>query len=72
MASKNLHKSLSVRWEPLQEASKTDFNGIMACEEEPLASTDFKGNPHSSIVDMEFTEVMQGNLSKVVAWYDNE
>ena len=56
----------------LKEASEADLNGIMVCEEEPLVSSDFKGDPHSSIVDMEFTEVMQGNLAKVVAWYDNE
>lgn len=56
----------------LKGASESDLNGIMACEEEPLVSSDFKGDPHSSIVDMEFTDVMQGSLAKVVAWYDNE
>ena len=44
----------------------------MACEEEPLVSIDFKGNAHSSIVDMEFTQVLRDNMAKVVAWYDNE
>jgi len=44
----------------------------MACEEDPLVSTDFKGDAHSSIVDLEFTQVLRGNLAKVVAWYDNE
>jgi glyceraldehyde 3-phosphate dehydrogenase len=44
----------------------------MACEEQDLVSVDFKGNPHSSIIDMPFTQVLQGNLAKVVTWYDNE
>jgi len=44
----------------------------MSCEEEPLVSTDFKGNPNSSIVDLEFSFVLQENMAKVVAWYDNE
>jgi glyceraldehyde 3-phosphate dehydrogenase len=44
----------------------------MTCEKAGLVSTDFKGNPHSSIIDMEFTQVLQGNMAKVVAWYDNE
>jgi glyceraldehyde 3-phosphate dehydrogenase len=44
----------------------------MTCEKSGLVSTDFKGNPHSSIIDMEFTQVLQGNMAKVVAWYDNE
>ena len=33
---------------------------------------DFKGDTHSSIVDIEFTQVLRGNMAKVVAWYDNE
>jgi glyceraldehyde 3-phosphate dehydrogenase len=56
----------------LKRAARTSLKGIMACEEEKLVSTDFKGNPHSSIIDMEFTQVLQGNMAKVVAWYDNE
>jgi glyceraldehyde 3-phosphate dehydrogenase len=56
----------------LKRAAKTSLKGIMACEEERLVSVDFKGNPHSSIIDMEFTQVLQGNMAKVVAWYDNE
>ena len=44
----------------------------MACEEEPLVSMDFKGDEHSSIVDLEFTQVLQKNMAKIVAWYDNE
>jgi glyceraldehyde 3-phosphate dehydrogenase len=44
----------------------------MACEEDPLVSSDFKGNPHSSIVDVAFTQVMDGDMARIVAWYDNE
>ncbi len=48
------------------------YQGILTVTEEPLVSTDFKGNSHSSIVDLELTNVVGGNLIKVVAWYDNE
>ncbi len=44
----------------------------MPCEDKPLVSIDFKGNEHSSIVDIEYTQVMQKNMAKLVAWYDNE
>jgi len=56
----------------LRKAAETDLNGIMACEDEPLVSIDFKGDSNSSIVDMEFTQVLGGNMAKVVTWYDNE
>lgn len=56
----------------LKSASKKQLKGIMACEEAPLVSMDFKGNPYSSIVEMEFTQVLRDNMAKVVAWYDNE
>ena len=48
------------------------YQGILTVTEEPLVSTDFKGNSHSSIVDLELTNVVGGNLVKVVTWYDNE
>jgi glyceraldehyde 3-phosphate dehydrogenase len=47
------------------------MRGLLAYEDEPLVSSDFRGNPHSSIVDGLSTMAM-GNLAKVVAWYDNE
>ncbi len=53
-------------------AARKSLKGVMACEEERLVSMDFKGNEHSSIIDLEFTMVLQDNLAKVVAWYDNE
>lgn len=58
--------------EALQNACKKQLRDIMACEGSRLVSMDFKGNSHSSIVDMEFTQVLQANMAKVIAWYDNE
>lgn len=48
------------------------FQGILAVSEEPLVSSDYIGNSHSAIVDLALTDVVGGNLLKVVAWYDNE
>jgi glyceraldehyde 3-phosphate dehydrogenase len=58
----------------LKKAAEGRLRGIMACEEEPLVSTDFRGDEHSSTVDMEFTLMLRGKgrMAKVVAWYDNE
>ncbi len=56
----------------LKRAAAAELEGIMACEDERLVSMDFKGNPSSSIIDLEFTQVLKGNMAKVVAWYDNE
>lgn len=59
--------------EVFKRAAKDPFyQGILTVTEEPLVSTDFKGNSHSTIVDLELTNVVGGNLVKVVAWYDNE
>jgi glyceraldehyde 3-phosphate dehydrogenase len=58
--------------EALVKAARTSLKGIMACEKRRLVSTDFKGNANSSIVDLEFTQVIQKNMAKIVAWYDNE
>ena len=55
-----------------KEAAEGTLKGILGYSEEPLVSVDFKGDPRSSIVDAEYTGVMQGNLVKVVSWYDNE
>ncbi|MFZ1488166.1 MAG: type I glyceraldehyde-3-phosphate dehydrogenase [Candidatus Saccharimonas aalborgensis] len=56
-----------------REAAATPFyQGILDVTAEELVSTDFKGNSHSSIVDLPLTNVVGGNLVKVVAWYDNE
>jgi glyceraldehyde 3-phosphate dehydrogenase len=57
----------------LIEASKeTRYQGILDTSDEELVSSDYIGNPHSSIVDLKLTKVVGGNLVKVVAWYDNE
>ena len=53
-------------------AAKPFYQGILDVTEEELVSSDFKGNSHSAIVDLPLTNVVGGNLIKVVAWYDNE
>lgn len=59
--------------EVFKKAAKEPFyQGILAVTEEDLVSSDFKGNSHSAIVDLNLTNVVGGNLIKVVAWYDNE
>jgi len=55
-----------------KKAAKGSFKGILAVTNEPLVSSDFIGNPHSATVDLGFTNVVGGNLVKIVAWYDNE
>jgi glyceraldehyde 3-phosphate dehydrogenase len=55
-----------------KEAAEGRLKGILGYNEEALVSVDFKGDPRSSIVDAEYTQVIQGNLVKVVSWYDNE
>lgn len=53
-------------------AGEPFWQGILAVTKEELVSSDFKGNSHSAIVDLPLTNVVAGNLLKVVAWYDNE
>ncbi len=53
-------------------AAEPYYQGVLAVTEEELVSTDFIGNSHSAIVDLALTNVVGGNLLKVVAWYDNE
>jgi glyceraldehyde 3-phosphate dehydrogenase len=51
------------------------MKGILQAVEEPLVSVDFKGDPHSSSVDLEFTQALgkgESTFVKVVTWYDNE
>ena len=55
-----------------KDASETNLKGIIEYCDEPLVSSDFKGNPHSCIYDSMSTMVMGGNLVKVLGWYDNE
>jgi glyceraldehyde 3-phosphate dehydrogenase len=56
----------------LRHASTTSHRGIIRYSEEELVSADYKGDSHSAIVDAKLTNVVQGDLVKVVAWYDNE
>lgn len=56
----------------LKEAAHGRLKGILDYTDEELVSADFKGDPHSSIVDGASTMVMGGNMVKVLAWYDNE
>jgi glyceraldehyde 3-phosphate dehydrogenase len=55
-----------------REAAAGSLRGILDATDEELVSSDFNGNPHSSIVDLPSTAVIEGNLLKVLAWYDNE
>ena len=56
----------------LRAAAAGPLKGILAMSDEPLVSIDFKGNSHSSIVDSAYTKVIEGDLLKVLSWYDNE
>ncbi len=56
----------------LKNAANEELRGILAFSEEPLVSSDFKGNSNSSIVDAEYTKVINGRMIKVLSWYDNE
>src|SRR5262249_27033088 len=56
----------------MNEYAQGPMKGILAYSEEPLVSSDLKGDPHSSIFSALDTLVVGGNLAKVVAWYDNE
>ncbi len=58
--------------EAFKKASEGELKGILGYTDEPLVSMDFKGDERSSIVDGLSTMVMDGNLVKVVSWYDNE
>ena len=55
-----------------REASTGSLKGILQYMTEPLVSIDFRGNPHSSILDADYTKVMEGDFVKILAWYDNE
>ena len=55
-----------------QEAKNPIYNSILEVTEDPIVSSDIIGNSHSSIVDLSLTQVVGGNMVKVIAWYDNE
>jgi glyceraldehyde 3-phosphate dehydrogenase len=56
----------------MRQAASGPLKGIMEYTEDPIVSSDIVGNPHSCIFDAEWTQVIDGNLVKVVGWYDNE
>jgi glyceraldehyde 3-phosphate dehydrogenase len=55
-----------------RKAAAGPLKGILAVEDAPLVSIDFRKNSHSSIVDSAYTKVMDGDFAKVMSWYDNE
>lgn len=55
-----------------RKAAEGELKGYLAVSDEELVSIDFNGNPSSAIVDLPFTKVIEGNVAKVLAWYDNE
>jgi glyceraldehyde 3-phosphate dehydrogenase len=55
-----------------KKAAAGPMKGVLEVTDEELVSIDFRGNPHSSIVDAPLTKVVDGNLAKVFSWYDNE
>ena len=69
-----LSKKVSVEEinEALKKAADGSHKGIIMCNEEPIVSSDLKKNPYSSIVDLPLTSVVDGDLVKIIAWYDNE
>ena len=56
----------------VKAASEGRLKGVLGYNDEPLVSVDFNHNPHSSIFDAGLTRVMEGNMVKVLSWYDNE
>ncbi|HUD44433.1 MAG TPA: type I glyceraldehyde-3-phosphate dehydrogenase [Patescibacteria group bacterium] len=55
-----------------QEVQNSAYQGILAVTHDPVVSSDIIGNSHSSIVDLSLTQVVGGDMVKVIAWYDNE
>jgi glyceraldehyde 3-phosphate dehydrogenase len=70
----DLKKSASVEAvnDALKAAAEDGLRGILAYCKEPLVSSDFRGNPASSVVDGLSTVVLDGKMAKVLSWYDNE
>jgi glyceraldehyde 3-phosphate dehydrogenase len=56
----------------MREAAEGEMAGVLQYHDDPIVSTDIIGNPHSSIFDSAGTQVLGGNLVKVLSWYDNE
>jgi glyceraldehyde 3-phosphate dehydrogenase len=71
-AELNTSASVKAINEAFREAAAGKMRGILDATDEELVSVDFNGNPHSSIVDLPSTAMVEGNMVKVLAWYDNE
>jgi len=56
----------------INASNEPKYHGALAVSKEPLVSADFRGNSNASIVDLLSTQVVGGNLAKIIAWYDNE
>jgi glyceraldehyde 3-phosphate dehydrogenase len=56
----------------LINSSKAELKNILGTSNEPLVSSDFNHNPHSAIVDLSLTKVVDSKMGKISAWYDNE
>ncbi len=70
----NLEKAVTAKEinEALSEAANGAMKGILDVTYDEVVSSDMIGNPHSSIVDAELTDVVNGNMVKIMTWYDNE
>jgi len=55
-----------------EEASTQRYNGVLGVSSDPLVSSDIIGDPRASVVDLELTKVIDGDLVKIMSWYDNE
>jgi glyceraldehyde 3-phosphate dehydrogenase len=55
-----------------EEADTERYRGVLGVTEQPLVSSDILRDPRASIVDLSMTRVVDGNLVKVMSWYDNE
>ena len=64
--------SVSELNEAIQKAVRGPLKGVLDCTDLPLVSIDFNHNPHSSIFSLDQTQVVEGNLCRVLSWYDNE
>jgi glyceraldehyde 3-phosphate dehydrogenase len=58
--------------EILKKEVSSNYKNILEVTEDPIVSSDIIGNPHSAIIDLSLTQVVGGNLVKIIAWYDNE
>jgi glyceraldehyde 3-phosphate dehydrogenase len=56
----------------MKKYAEGEMSGVLQYNEEPIVSRDIIGNPHSSIFDANYTKVIQGNMVKILSWYDNE